>query len=424
MPFKEEMIEVYYDAIKPAIEQAGFASLRVDELKGSFNINRKIIEYIFTSDAILADLTNWNPNVFYEMGVAHAIGNKTIMIIQKKDELPFDVKTYRVIQYEQSKPGLEKLKSHIVDHLECIDEWRKQPTNPVQDFKPYDAYIPKSELTAIQNQLQEKDELLRHSVARQKYDEKLKEIEALKNELRLLKARVVETQTEGKETQKQLKLIQKGRDEALAQVAQLNQQIAQLETELQQAKKAIPDQQTKTPKQKAVAPIFRSKPATLSSDDVKAMLKKYDFFDSSKNKNGKGFNHQFEANTIKGEKVVVDHASGLMWQQSGSTEDITIDDARKYVDDLNKKSFAGFKDWRLPTLEEAISLMESKKSKNNLYIDPIFDATQEWIWTSDPVQGESRAAWVVAFGIGDCGWDDVNGYGYVRAVRSGQSSLE
>ncbi|RQW03493.1 DUF1566 domain-containing protein [candidate division KSB1 bacterium] len=428
MPFKEEMKAVYDDAIKPAIEQAGFASLRVDELKGSFNINRKIIEYIFTSDAILADLTSWNPNVFYEMGVGHAIGNKTIMIIQKKNELPFDVKTYRVIQYEQTKPGLERLKSHIVDHLECIDDWCKEPTNPVQDFKPYDAFIPQSELTALQYQLREKDELLRKSIARQKYDEKLKELEALKNELHLLKGQVVETQTEHKESQKQLKLIQKGRDEALAQVEQLNKRIAQLETELQQAKNLIPAKESKTFKQKAAAPIFRSQPATLSSDQVKSMLKKNNFYCKEAswskefcNPSGNGFKHQFEAKTIKGEEVVFDAASDLMWQQSGSAR-IDYDAAKKYVDELNNKGFAGFTDWRLPTLEEAMSLMEREKKNGDLYVDPVFDKTQHWIWTSDTVQG-AAGQWVVYFYLGDCHLGDLDYYGgYVRAVRFGQSS--
>lgn len=88
MPFKDDLQEVYDKAIKPACIRAGFESLRVDELQGPFNINRKIIEYLFSSDAIIADLTGWNPNVFYEMGVVHTLDNKTLMIIQRKDQLP------------------------------------------------------------------------------------------------------------------------------------------------------------------------------------------------------------------------------------------------------------------------------------------------------------------------------------------------
>ena len=59
MPFKDELKDVYWKAIKPACERAGFKSLRVDELEGVFNINREIIENIFKSDAVIADLTDW-----------------------------------------------------------------------------------------------------------------------------------------------------------------------------------------------------------------------------------------------------------------------------------------------------------------------------------------------------------------------------
>ena len=161
MPFKDDMKDVYREAIKPACEKAGFVSLRVDELKGAFNINRKIIEHIFSSDAIIADLTDWNPNVFYEMGVAHAIDNKTITIIQKKDKLPFDVVTYRGIFYEQTEAGLVKLREDIVDSLQTLAEWRNHPSNPVQDFKPRDVFVLQSEFEALQKTLQQKEELLR-----------------------------------------------------------------------------------------------------------------------------------------------------------------------------------------------------------------------------------------------------------------------
>lgn len=67
MPFSEDMKEVYWKAIKPACDQAGFEALRVDEVEGVYNINQKIIEHIFHSAAIIADLTGWRPNVFYEM---------------------------------------------------------------------------------------------------------------------------------------------------------------------------------------------------------------------------------------------------------------------------------------------------------------------------------------------------------------------
>ncbi len=169
--------------------------------------------------------------------------------------------------------------------------------------------------------------------------------------------------------------------------------------------------------------IFRSKPAELDEADVKKMLKDLKLFDSDWNKTSKGFNNQLEATTIKGKKIVSDKNSGLMWQQGGSSEYVNYEKAEKYIQDLNEKNYAGFNDWRLPTLEQAMSLMEPEKKNKGLYIDPLFDTQQEWIWTCDPVKGEPLRVWVVGFSSGYCSHDH-RAYGddYVRAVRSGQLS--
>ncbi|MDZ7265236.1 MAG: TIR domain-containing protein [candidate division KSB1 bacterium] len=187
----------------------------------------------------------------------------------------------------------------------------------------------------------------------------------------------------------------------------------------------------KTTKPSPTIPIFRSIPKELSPTDVKALLQKYDFYCKESywnkefcNPNGRGFANQFELQTIRGDKVVIDHASGLMWQQGGSAECMTYENAKKWIADLNQKGYAGYNDWRLPTLEEAMSLMEPKELNGDLYIDPKFDATQKWIWTSDWLLGESRAAWVVLFFNGGCHWNSFDYNTFVRAVRSGQSSIE
>lgn len=153
MPFSDRLKDVYDEAIRPACLKAGFDSLRVDELKGAFNINRKIIENIFSSDAIIADLTEWNPNVFYEMGVAHAIDNKTIMIAQRGGKLPFDVSGYNCVMYDHTEAGLGELKSNITEFLLDFDEWCKYPTNPVQEFKPQNAFVSQNVLRALREEL-------------------------------------------------------------------------------------------------------------------------------------------------------------------------------------------------------------------------------------------------------------------------------
>jgi hypothetical protein len=65
--------------------------------------------------------------------------------------------------------------------------------------------------------------------------------------------------------------------------------------------------------------------------------------------------------------------------------------------------------------------MEAEKKSGNLYIDPVFDRTQTWIWTAD--KESAGRAWGVYFGTGACDHNDLGVINDVRAVRSGQSSI-
>lgn len=93
--------------------------------------------------------------------------------------------------------------------------------------------------------------------------------------------------------------------------------------------------------------------------------------------------HDYETKIIKDDKVVLDHATGLMWHQSGSLQNMSWKRAKKWITELNKKSYAGFSNWRLPTLEEAVSLLEPSEKDGNQFIDTVFDQTQSRIWTCD-----------------------------------------
>jgi len=170
----------------------------------------------------------------------------------------------------------------------------------------------------------------------------------------------------------------------------------------------------------------------MSESDVKVMLREYDFFDSRKNKKGKGMLHRYlKIDSESSESIILDLSTGLMWQQGGSDYTMNYEGAKKWIAELNQAGYAGYKDWRLPTLEEAMSQMEPEKKHGDLYINPMFDAKQRWIWTCDLVIGESRA-WIVGFDDGGClgyafDYDDLFNNAslhYVRAVRSGQSSKE
>ena len=108
-----------------------------------------------------------------------------------------------------------------------------------------------------------------------------------------------------------------------------------------------------------------------------------------------------------------------MWHQSGARNLMSLQKAKKWVRSLNSRGYAGYDDWRLPTLEEAASLLESSE-KNGRYIDPVFSKMQEWIWTGDKLEDEdgSETAWRVYFSYGSVNWDGIINRSDVRPVRS------
>ena len=111
--------------------------------------------------------------------------------------------------------------------------------------------------------------------------------------------------------------------------------------------------------------------------------------------------HDYEENIIDDDNIVIDHATGLMWHQSGSFKNISWKSAKRWVIKLNENGYAGFTDWRLPTLEEAVSLLEPSAKNGNQFIDPAFDKTQSSVWTCDSNISNSSLsldrAWSVNF---------------------------
>jgi hypothetical protein len=167
--------------------------------------------------------------------------------------------------------------------------------------------------------------------------------------------------------------------------------------------------------------VLRSSYKTLSVSQVQSMANVY--ISEKMNWGFKGhstINHNYNLKTIRGDKVVIDYATGLMWHQSGSDEFIRWNKAKEWVRSLNSSGYAGHHDWRLPTVDEAVSLLESSEKNGGLYIDPVFSNKQKWIWTGDSEDG-SEDAWYVSFDPSYMGWSYVsysNHDIYVRPVRS------
>jgi hypothetical protein len=110
----------YYDSIfKPAIEQANLNPVRADaEIFGTGKIMDQIWRGIRAAKVLVAELTSKNPNVFYELGLAHALEKPVILISSNQEDVPFDLRHIRVILYDQADPFWgPKLIDKIADNI-------------------------------------------------------------------------------------------------------------------------------------------------------------------------------------------------------------------------------------------------------------------------------------------------------------------
>lgn len=101
MPFDKKYDDVFEFAIKDAVQEKESECIRMDKVLVSVNLITTMMDHIYNADIIVADLSGLRANVFYELGIAHSINtsNKTIMIANEDEEIPFDIRLYNVIKY-------------------------------------------------------------------------------------------------------------------------------------------------------------------------------------------------------------------------------------------------------------------------------------------------------------------------------------
>jgi len=160
---------------------------------------------------------------------------------------------------------------------------------------------------------------------------------------------------------------------------------------------------------------LRSEPGVLDENAVLEMLTARGFFDARRHGTGTGPDHGYEPGGLGGDLVVTDATTGLVWQRGGSGRVMPRDRAGAYVEGLNEDRFAGHADWRLPTLEEAMSLNEPDNA-SGWHLDPVFQpASAAFVWTSDTAP--SGDPWVVYYHDGVCQTESARFNAFVRAVR-------
>lgn len=118
MPFGEWFDRYYQEIYIPAIKDAGFEPVRADELFTTGSVMEQIWEQIEKAKLLIADLSGKNPNVFYELGLAHAAKKPVIFTASDVGDVPFDLRHLRVIIYEIREPEWAvRLRKSVTDYL-------------------------------------------------------------------------------------------------------------------------------------------------------------------------------------------------------------------------------------------------------------------------------------------------------------------
>jgi hypothetical protein len=123
MQFSSPYNEVYSDVIKHMCEECKIDAVRADEIYGPGIIIKDVIDRIEKSQVVIADISPTNPNVYFEVGYALALGKPIILLAQRRPPetpLPFDLSAFRVLFYDDSIGGKLKLEAGLRQHLKQI----------------------------------------------------------------------------------------------------------------------------------------------------------------------------------------------------------------------------------------------------------------------------------------------------------------
>ncbi len=167
MPFGGWLDDYYQEIYCPAIDEAGLTPHRADDLFRPSTIVNDIWAYTKKARLVLADLSGKNPNVFYELGLAHALAKPAILVAESMDDVPFDLRALRVLVYDKNAPdwgGILKAKVRA-----AIVEVMKSPAESVlPTFLETSGTSPKPTVTAHEKEILEikqQIDLLREEVS-------------------------------------------------------------------------------------------------------------------------------------------------------------------------------------------------------------------------------------------------------------------
>lgn len=129
---RERSDQVLKHIITSPAEQNGYTVIRADKISEPGIITTQIIEHIVDAELVIADLTEKNPNVFYELAIRHAIRKPLVQMIRKGDIIPFDVAATRIIQFDlHNLDSVASAKEEISNQIKSLEVGNSDFHNPI-----------------------------------------------------------------------------------------------------------------------------------------------------------------------------------------------------------------------------------------------------------------------------------------------------
>ncbi|MDN5107217.1 TRAFs-binding domain-containing protein [Aliarcobacter butzleri] len=159
-----DLDKTYQNIILPSVKNAGFECVRADEIQDSSVIDKSMYALLIHADLVIADITTYNPNAIYELGIRHAVKPQTTIIIKEEDgKIPFDLDHSRIFKYKHlgEDIGTDESKRCII-HLTSLIKSTTSTTNvdsPLYEFikDVIPQKLSKDEYELIINDLAEKE---------------------------------------------------------------------------------------------------------------------------------------------------------------------------------------------------------------------------------------------------------------------------
>ena len=130
--------DIYRFFFKKAIEDLGIDCVRCDEIEESGSIHEKMFEQIYQADVVVVDITTSNANVYYELGIRHALAKGVTILIRRKGTLiPFNIQGLQVVEYDQARfASIEqaKVRIHQIIRNGLVQRRNDSPVHAVLDL--------------------------------------------------------------------------------------------------------------------------------------------------------------------------------------------------------------------------------------------------------------------------------------------------